>query len=191
MANKPNPTVEQLRQLLRYDPATGNLFWVRRGPQWFADGCRSAQRRSSQWDAKWAGRLALHCICGDYRKGAVLEKQLMAHRVASAIANGIELRDLREIDHINGVKTDNRLINLRHVTHGENAKNVAVYRSNTSGFHGVMWEKSHKAWAAKININGRQCRIGRFKKFDDAVAARKAAEVRYGYHENHGRPGRK
>lgn len=188
MADRRILTPEVLRQLLRYDPETGKLFWLERGPQWFPSGHHSAETRAQVWNTKFAGREAFTCqIYGTYHIGAVLKITVNAQRVAYSIYHGVHIEDLREIDHINGNKSDNRIVNLREVPHAENAKNVSLYKSNKSGVPGVMWEDSHKAWAVKINHNGKQRRIGRFKCFEKAVEARKSAEITHGYHVNHGR----
>lgn len=188
MADRRILTPEVLRQLLRYEPKTGKLYWRERGPEWFEDGYRTAQGRANNWNTKWAGKQAFTAqIYGTYHIGAVLEVKVSAHRVAWSIYHGVHIQDIRDIDHINGDKSDNRIANLREVPRIENARNVSLYKSNKSGVPGVMWEASHQAWAVKINYDGRQRRVGRFKLFDDAVAARKAAEIKHGYHENHGR----
>lgn len=186
------PSPEILRELLRYEPETGKLFWRERDMKWFKPsahkgGMRSAEWAMNNWNAKFAHKEALAHVspkCG-YRKGAVLKIPCCAHRVAYAIYHDRQIAG--EIDHISGDKTDNRIANLREVDHTGNARNVALYSSNTSGTPGVMWEKSHKAWGVKINFNGKQRRIGRFKKKEDAIAARKHAETVHGYHPNHGR----
>ena len=188
MAKQPLPTVEQLRQLLRYDPETGELFWLPRGQEWFEGLKRPAQQLANCWNAHWAGKLALRVnSTTGYCSGAVLSRPIQGHRVIWSMAHGVPLDEVGLIDHIDGNKSNNRLSNLRMVSQQENCRNAKLYKSNTSGVPGVMWEESHKAWSAKINFGGRQRRIGRFKKFEDAVAARKRAEAQHGYHPNHGR----
>lgn len=183
------PSPDILRELLRYEPETGKLFWRERGVKWFqgesASG-RSPEWRARGWNAKWAGKQAFTCrqVSG-YFTGAVLAIPLVAHRVAFSIYHNREL--VGEIDHISGDKGDNRIVNLREVDHTGNARNVSLYSSNTSGTPGVMWDASRRVWDAKINYNGRQRRIGRFHRKEDAIAARKHAETVHGYHPNHGR----
>lgn len=93
----------------------------------------------------------------------------------------------KEIDHINGDPQDNRLENLREVTHRENCLNGRRRSRNTSGANGVNWDASRNKWLVRIQTEKGAVNRGRFDSFDDAVAARKAAEAEYGYHENHGR----
>lgn len=189
MANRRILTPEVLRQLLRYEPETGKLYWRKREPKWFdPEAKRPPEHQCSVWNSAWAGKEALTAqIYGTYRIGAVLGVRVNAHRVAYSMVHGVHIEDLREIDHIDGDKANNRIDNLREVPHSENARNASLYKTNKTGVPGVMWEASHKAWAAKINYNGKQRRIGRFKRFEDAVAARKRAEIEHGYHANHGR----
>jgi HNH endonuclease len=189
MATSHNVSVSVLRQLLRYEPETGKLFWLERDVRFFADGKRkTASQIAGHWNGIWAGKPAFtslnrsgHCI------GAALGSRLIGHRVAYAMHHGIELINIIEIDHINGNPADNRISNLRHVTHKENARNVGIYKNNKSGHHGVCWDAGHKAWKATIGENGKQKRLGRFKSFEQAVAVRKNAEIESGYHQNHGR----
>lgn len=188
MAVRADITPEILRQLLEYDPETGLLYWKARDESVFADveDSRGPAWAARRWNVRYAGKPALDNVQGSgYKKGSVLSVPVLAHRVAFAIHHG--RTDFCEIDHINGDKTDNRITNLRDVAHSDNARNVGLYKNNTSGHHGVMWEESHKAWAAKITFGGKQRRIGRFKVKEDAIAARKAAEILHGYHVNHGR----
>jgi hypothetical protein len=92
-----------------------------------------------------------------------------------------------ELDHINGDKGDNRIVNLREVTRAENNKNKSRYKQNSSGFTGVGWHKVTKKWAAKIRVDGRDYHLGVFASIEAAKEARAAAEKHYGFHENHGR----
>ena len=92
-----------------------------------------------------------------------------------------------EIDHINGVRHDNCLINLRDVTLQVNMQNQKRYATNASGAAGVYWASRNGKWCASIGVNGRQLHLGYYDDLDEAVAARKAAEVRYGFFKNHGR----
>lgn len=91
-----------------------------------------------------------------------------------------------EIDHINGDRLDNRIENLRDVTSLENARNQRLSKANKSGFVGVCFDKNCKKWNASIMVHKRQISLGRFHRKKDAVAARSAAEKKYGFHSNHG-----
>lgn len=111
-----------------------------------------------------------------------------AHRIAWDIQNPNDiLTDGWEIDHINGVKHDNRAINLRKVKRTENQKNHPIRRNNTSGVTGVTFEKRTNKWDARIVVDGVSVFLGAFTTLAEAASARKAAEAGYGFHENHGR----
>ena len=89
------------------------------------------------------------------------------------------------VDHINEIKDDNRLENLRWVNNSENQQNITTLRkSNTSGCVGVESKKGsstgiHWAWGAKITLMGKRIELGYFKKYEDAVQARRDAEIKY------------
>lgn len=92
-----------------------------------------------------------------------------------------------EIDHINGIRDDNRIVNLREVSRQENARNLSKGCGNTSGVIGVSYVKKKGVYRAYITHNYKQIHLGYFKKLSDAAVAREEAEVNYGYHENHGK----
>ena len=92
-----------------------------------------------------------------------------------------------EIDHINGDRLDNRIENLRVVTCQENHKNKKLPSTNTSGVMGVCFHKQAQKWEAYIKVDGKKKYLGLFTDWFEAVCARKSAENKYGYHENHGR----
>lgn len=83
------------------------------------------------------------------------------------------------IDHINGDKTNNRKINLRVGTKGQNNINKGIKKNNKSGVVGVYWIKKINKWQAKIGVEGKKIHLGYFDNFDDAVQARKEAEDKY------------
>jgi len=85
-----------------------------------------------------------------------------------------------EIDHIDGNPLDNRKENLRKVTHQENMQNqTKLPKNNTSGYIGVVWNKSNKKWDAQIKTNKKRFYLGSFEKIEDAVEARKNGEKKY------------
>lgn len=92
-----------------------------------------------------------------------------------------------KIDHINGVRDDNRFDNLRAVSHQDNARNQKIPITNSSGVMGVSWHKRIKKWNAYIRVDGKLIHIGYFDNLCDASVARKQAEIEHGFHENHGR----
>lgn len=92
------------------------------------------------------------------------------------------------IDHIDGNRDNNRLANLRNVTRRENARNKAMYSANKSGVTGVSWKSRNKKWVVQItDRHGSKLHVGLFSDKQEAINARKIAEIAHGYHENHGR----
>lgn len=184
---KPLPSPEMLRKLLRYEPDTGKLFWRERTVDMFFHNDRGASWACSNWNSKHAGKEAFTAYNGDgYKNGCIFGNKYRAHRVIWAIFYGEWPR--LDIDHINGVKTDNRIINLRSVSHFENSRNKTMQKNNSSGVMGVSWHKTRKRWSANIRVYGKLKNLGYFESKDDAILARKLAEVEYGFHKNHGKP---
>lgn len=110
-----------------------------------------------------------------YVKIKLKGKELLAHRVMWEMVNGT-IPDGMEIDHRNGVKTDNRISNLRLATPFQNRCNAGKRAHNTTGLKGVFWDKSRAKWVAYIGVNGTQINLGRhITKGLAAVAYAKAA----------------
>ena len=107
------------------------------------------------------------------------------HRVAWLFVNKSYPKG--QIDHINGVRDDNRICNLRDVSMSENSKNRRVCSNNNSGMMGVCWHKEKGKWHARITNKGKVTHIGYFKNIDDAFKARKEHEIKNEFHKNHGR----
>lgn len=93
----------------------------------------------------------------------------------------------RDLDHINQIKDDNNFENLREVTQEENSKNRPLRRDNKTGVAGVFYNEKARSWTVTISVKKKPKRLGTFKNFDEAVKCRKKAELRYEYHQNHGR----
>ena len=184
-ASKPLPPQEHLNRLLRYDPETGKLFWKVRTPDLFSEGRHTAAHTCAKWNATFAGKEAFTAQHpAGYRHSNILGRGLLAHRVIWKMVTG---DDANEVDHIDGVRSNNRWSNLRNVTTGDNRKNAARAIDNASGATGVRWSSSCSKWQAFITVDYRPIMLGTFDNFDDAVAARKAAERKHQFHENHGR----
>lgn len=83
-----------------------------------------------------------------------------------------------DIDHINGVKTDNRLSNLRLASRSQNMANTGLRSTNKSGVKGVCWDKQSGRWDARIWKDGVAHRIGYFDDLDQAKVAYDAAASR-------------
>lgn len=161
-------TADEARELLNYDPETG--VFTRR--------------------VRTCGRVKVGEPAGSvngrgYLRIRLKTKQYLAHRLAWLIME--DEFPPEQIDHINGVITDNRWCNLRSVTRTENDRNRAVRRDSASGVMGVRRHGRADGWVARITVGGQRMNLGYFKSLDDAIAARKSAEAKHGYHVNSGR----
>jgi len=184
--SKPIPTPETLCKLLRYEPETGLLFWRKRPVEMFSDsGCGGQAGVAARWNGRFAGKEALTAKHSTgYRYGMIFGHAYFAHRVIWAMETGEWPPD--QIDHINGVRNDNRLVNLRAVSRAVNSKNQRRPKSNTSGVIGVCWHRTHGKWVARIKRDGKNIHLGLFTSKSDAIAARAAADIDLGFHPNHG-----
>ena len=87
-----------------------------------------------------------------------------------------------ELDHINRVRHDNRIENLREVSRQCNMRNTGNFSHNTSGVKGIYTHPNwDNVWRASIMANGKYCFIGHHKSFDEAVLHRLAAEQCLGW----------
>jgi len=160
-------TQEWLKENTFYDPDTGTFIWIK------------SPYHKSQLNGKEIGWITV----GGYRLTKIRGKEYQCHRLIWMYMYGEWPKD--EIDHINGVCDDNRIINLRDVPHSENGKNLKLSRRNKSGCTGVCKSNSG-SWMAYIRAKGKHTHLGTFNNYRSAVCARKQAEKENGYHRNHG-----
>lgn len=146
-------TQEKLKTLVTYHPRTGKFFWRVNNPR-----VRVGQQTGQALD-----RWGYNVICID-------RKKYKAHRLAWLYVYGSF--PTKDLDHINRIKTDNRISNLREVTAVENARNKGVSVKNKSGYVGVSWKKSHNRWCAQSAVDGVVKHLGLFDNIHDAVKAR-------------------
>lgn len=76
-----------------------------------------------------------------------------------------------DVDHINGNGLDNRRVNLRLATRSQNNGNARLRSSNRSGYKGVSWKADSHRWRARINLGGRELRLGYFSDPKQAALA--------------------
>lgn len=145
------PTPDRLRELLNYDPETGEFRW-KIGRKKAAAGTIAGYVRPD-------GYLF---ICVDYTKFG-------AHRAAWAIMTGEWCNEV--IDHANMNKLDNRWCNLRKASKIFNAHNTVECKNNTSGYKCVVWNKQRQKWMATTQIRGVRHYIGLFDDKEDAANA--------------------
>lgn len=161
MASKALPSPEVLRQLLRYEPETGKLFWLPREPHWFSGELRSAAHSAAIWNARYAGQETFrHRDRKGYPKGTIFDATFRAHRVAWAIHYGAWPLD--QLDHVNMDRSDNRIVNLREADNSQNNQNRGPMSNNKSGFKGVFWDTRRGRWVAALQVRGQLFRGGAF-----------------------------
>lgn len=165
--------IEQLHQSLKYNSETGE----------FMRKIDPAVRGSlkARWHNKPTSKTVNNC---GYSLIGICGKQYLAHRVAWAMYYGKWPEG--QIDHINHIRTDNRIKNLREVDDQENKKNLSLISTNKTGVMGVSWDKNRSMWRSRIQIGQKGIFLGRFNSFDEAVTAREKALEQHGFHANHG-----
>ena len=180
MAKRKMPDPQFLHKLLSYDAETGKLYWRERHRGMFKNN-----KSYGMWNTRYANQPAFTAINQGYLQGCVYKHIIRAHRVIWAMHYGEWPVD--DIDHINGIRNDNRICNLRIVTRSENLRNQKRSSKNTSGVTGVYWHKATGRWMAQLKVHQKTVYLGRFDTIEAAVAARKEGEKAHGFHENHGR----
>jgi hypothetical protein len=151
MSNAQLLTQERLRELVSYDPETGMFTRLRNGKQ--------ASRVGNG-----EGYLTLMLDGARHKQ----------HRLAVLYMSGAWPEE--EVDHINGVRDDNRWSNLRCVSKSLNMHNRRLHKNSTTGFAGVAFEKDRGLWKAHIHANGRKMNLGRFKSPEMAHQAYQLAK---------------
>lgn len=144
-------TQDQLKELLHYDPETG-VFTnkVTRNP------------RAKQ------GAIAGSLNTLGYVVIQISMQKIHAHRLAWLYVYGCWPKN--QIDHINRIRNDNRLCNLRDVTSSENIHNTSDNRKNTSGYRGVTWNRDRGKWQAQIMASKQYFHLGLYDSPEEAFA---------------------
>ena len=149
--SKPNITAEQLREILDYSAETGVFIW------------RIRPSKSVK-----AGNIAGNINKVGYSTLGIQGKIYKAHRLAWLYIRGTWPVGL--IDHINGIKADNRFENLRDVGAEGNSQNIRKpNRRNKSGFMGVIWYQNK--WRASMSVNGKSKWLGDYSTPEEAHQA--------------------
>lgn len=160
------PTRDVLEGLFNYK--NGHLYWK------ISRGCRG---RGSQAGTPRANK---------YIQVRINRRFFREHHLIWIMEKG-SIPAGYEIDHVNHIRDDNQIDNLRLVTRAQNRRNASLASNNTSGTSGVYFNKTHQLWCARINPSpNRTIVLGCRKDKKQAVALRLAAQERLGYHPNHG-----
>lgn len=150
MPDKVDLTAEQLRELLRYEPETGEFFWVK--------------SRGTMKAGKKAGRER-----DGYIGIQINGRKYAAHRLAILYVTG--LNPMNVVDHINFVTTDNRISNLRLATKSQNNCHRGKQKSNASGYKGVSWDTGVGKWYSRVTYQKKVYCLGYFNNPEDAHKA--------------------
>lgn len=152
-------TQERLKELLDYDPETGEFI-----------------RRISRHKHR-AGEVAGYVDSGGYIQIKIDGCAYLAHRLAWFYVYGEWPQ--HQIDHRDTDRANNRIDNFRPATNRQNAANQNRPRNNTSGQKGVFWHKKNQKWVAKITVNYKQMHLCSSDSYEECCAAYVAAAERY------------
>lgn len=158
------PNKSYFEQYLSYNPKLGKLFWKKK------PFCKSNRIRIGK-EAGFRNTLG-------YMRIGIENKEYQYHRVLWVMHHGT-IPTNKQIDHIDHNPLNNHITNLRLVSDAENKLNLPMRKTNKSGYRGVHWDKQRKKWFAQIQRNKKTTALGRFDKVEDAVKARKLAELQY------------
>jgi hypothetical protein len=167
-----SPDPQKLHSIVYYD--NGKLYWKKRG--------------NPRFDNAWANKEA---GCYKYPSGygtiSYDGGHLMIHRAVWILHHGAIPCD-QEIDHINGVKADNRIGNLRICSKGQNICNSKLRLDNSTGVKGVHKTEDGRYWRVRVQFNGKRHELGVYKSLEDAeLVARTARDAQHGDFANHGK----
>jgi hypothetical protein len=156
-------TVERLRAVLEYNADTGEFRWT---------GAPTVTGRQRNNAGRVAGTL---CRQSGYIKVGVDGRRYQAHCLAWFYVHG--QWPIAELDHRNGVRSDNRLANLRAATRPQNAQNLQrAHRDNGTGLLGVR-QHSPTRFSATIMVAGKRRHLGSFRTAEGAHEAYMAAKA--------------
>lgn len=167
--SRPLPPQSYLRECLSYCPENGKLYWLPRPRAHF-----NSDHGESVSNGSYAGQAAGTEAGQGYITIGINGVRYKAHRIVWKYWYGTE-PDC--IDHINHDRADNRIENLRDVSHKENLQNrrplptMAVNDATQSGIRGINYDKHAGKWLVRIWRDGRHVHIGRFMELSDAIKA--------------------
>lgn len=153
-------TQDKLKELLTYNPDTGVFV-------------NKVFRGLRAMPGATAGSLNTNGYIGI----TINKQKYVAHRLAWFYIYGVW--PTYYIDHINRIKTDNRIANLRDIPQLQNGQNKSLHKNNTSGRTGVVWHKREQHWRARIRVKGKDIYLGSFDNIQAAIECRKQAELIY------------
>lgn len=175
------------QEAYRYDPDTGAIRHREDRPEDHFTSLRGYR----VWKARFAGKAATSedghgylWVSLTYQGGKRVYAQ--AHRLAWLLQHGAVPAEGLHIDHINGQRDDNRIDNLRLVSHAENQRAFNRPQGGSSVYRGVTWDKQVNRWVAKIRHNDKLRGLGYFDNEHAAALAFNIAAEALGWAEEAG-----
>lgn len=164
MNKKQELTQEFIKTLFDYDSLTGVITWKERDLSLF-----KRESRGKVWNTRYANKPvgSISKVDG-YVETSINDKSYRVHRLVWLYVYGYFPK--HDIDHINGIRHDNRICNLREAERKENLQNLRKCRSTnkTSGLLGVHFNKKRNLYIAQITIDGHTKTVGCFNDKIDA-----------------------
>ena len=148
-------TAHTIRSLLYYDQIGGDFYW---------------RKPTAACVKPWSKAGGLNS--DGYAVIRVFKRQYRAHHLAWLYVNGFMPN---QIDHKNGIKTDNSIANLRLATQSQNNMNKGAQANNKTGLKGVFWVEEAGKYCATVTAKGKRIYLGYFGNPQDAHAAYVAA----------------
>lgn len=165
-------TFDRANELFRYEPSSGKLFW----------------KKTTTNRVRVGDEAGSFCKSTGYTNVTIDGRGYTLHKIAILLATGVYDKTA-QVDHIDHDRGNNRLSNLRVVSRAENMRNQSLRNTNKTGVTGVCvryTRKGTKRYAANIVYNYKPIFLGNYDTLEEAAAARAEAEIKYGFHENHG-----
>jgi HNH endonuclease len=130
------PIPEEIREYIDYNPETGECVW---------------KKKTSKYSKVKVGDTVGHLSSDGYRSFKVSDNMYQLHRVIWFLYHGEDPGD-KQVDHMNGNRSDNRISNLRLLTHQENQHNNHCL--------GIHYSKNRRKWTAQIRLDGKKKHLG-------------------------------
>lgn len=141
-------------KIFHYDDSTGDLIWLRN------------DEKPKTWNTRYSGKIAGYINSQGYISINVNNKMKLAHRIIWEMKNG---DTPNVIDHINGVKNDNRIQNLRNVSYKENNNNRhSINKNNKSGYNNIFFDSRSRRWVKVIGYEKGLRKTKIYKTIEDA-----------------------
>lgn len=185
--NERGLTHERVRELFDYDSQQGLLIWKERPVEDF-----KREQDWKSWNTRFCGKVfGTIKIFGKNktrphkrRYGTYSGKMHLHYRLVWLYHNK---KAPKILDHIDQNPLNDKIENLRPSSPVHNQRNTKMRVNNTSGITGIYWVKRDNKWCSKIMVKGKYTHLGYFTDKQDAIKARKEAELKYDFDPSHGK----